>query len=212
MLLRGFYFIPTRWHHCWMKGFLIFPVLLILLFGTPAFADFAKGLDAYHSGDYATALKEWVPLAEQGDSSAQLFLGLMYLNELGVIQDYKVAFKWFRLAAEQGDATAQRYLGWMYGNGQGVTQDHKASVMYSRLSAEQGDAVAQFDLGLIYYNGLGVVQHYIRAHMWWNIAASQGDKLAVKNRDIVAKEMTSSQIAEAQNLARECVAKNYKGC
>ena len=35
---------------------------------------------------------------------------------------------------------------------------------------------------------------------------------AEKNRDIIAKQMTPSQIAEAQKLARECVAKDYKGC
>lgn len=46
--------------------FFILPVLLIFLFGSPAFADYQKGLDAAKSGDYATALKEWKPLAEQG--------------------------------------------------------------------------------------------------------------------------------------------------
>jgi hypothetical protein len=48
--------------------------------------------------------------------------------------------------------------------------------------------------------------------MWWNIAASSGDEMAVKNRGIVAKQMTPAQIAEAQKLARECVRKKYKGC
>jgi len=48
--------------------------------------------------------------------------------------------------------------------------------------------------------------------MWWNIAASQGHENAAENRDIVAGEMTPSQIAEAQDLARECVKKKYKGC
>jgi hypothetical protein len=33
-------------------------------------ADFQKGLTAYDSGDYATALREWTPLAEQGDAGA----------------------------------------------------------------------------------------------------------------------------------------------
>ena len=28
--------------------------------------DFQKGLAAYESGDYATALREWKPLAKQG--------------------------------------------------------------------------------------------------------------------------------------------------
>ena len=48
--------------------------------------------------------------------------------------------------------------------------------------------------------------------MWQNIAASNGDEGAAKNRDLTAKEMTPRQLAEAQNLARECVAKEYKGC
>ena len=61
--------------------------------------------------------------------------------------------------------------------------------------------------------GKGVVQDYIRAHMWFNIAASSGEsKKASKNRDIVAKRMTTSQIETAQELARECEKKNYKGC
>jgi len=48
--------------------------------------------------------------------------------------------------------------------------------------------------------------------MWLNIAASLGEKTASENRDMVAERMTPSQIQEAQTLARECVAKNYKGC
>ena len=60
-----------------MKGFLAFPILLFLLFSTPVSAGFfdiyyfKKGLKAYESGDYATALKEFNPLAEQGYVKAQ---------------------------------------------------------------------------------------------------------------------------------------------
>ena len=39
--------------------------------------------------------------------------------------------------------------------------------------------------------------------MWWNLAAAKGNAVAVKNRDKVAAKMTSTQIAEAQKLARE---------
>jgi len=45
-----------------MKGLLVLPVTFILLFGTPVFADFQKGLDALNSGNFVTALKEWEPL------------------------------------------------------------------------------------------------------------------------------------------------------
>ena len=37
-----------------------------------------KGVDTAQRGDFATALREWKPLAEQGVASAQYNLGLMY--------------------------------------------------------------------------------------------------------------------------------------
>jgi hypothetical protein len=48
--------------------------------------------------------------------------------------------------------------------------------------------------------------------MWWNIAAISGDKTVSKNMGILVKQMTPADISAAQKLARECVAKNYKGC
>ena len=81
-----------------------------------------------------------------------------------------------------------------------------------RKSAEQGDAGAQYNLGLMYAKGQGVLQDNVYAHMWWNIAGSTRVAIAIKNRDIVAKKMTASDISEAQKLARECVRKKYKGC
>ena len=72
-------------------------------------ADLQKGLglDAYERGDYATALREWQPLAEQGYADPQYNLGWMYDNGQGVPQNDKTAVKWYTLAAEQGDAYAQ---------------------------------------------------------------------------------------------------------
>jgi len=78
--------------------------------------------------------------------------------------------------------------------------------------AEQGIAEAQVNLGFMYKKGRGVPQDDIYAHMWWNIAASLGHDGASKNREIIAKKMSPADISEAQKLARECVAKDYKGC
>jgi hypothetical protein len=96
-------------------------------------ADFQKGLDAAQKGDFATALREWTPLAEQGNAGAQFNLGVMYDNGQGVPQDYKTAVKWYRLAADQGDARAQINLGLMYEKGQGVLQDYKTAVSSSSI-------------------------------------------------------------------------------
>ncbi|MFT4730398.1 MAG: hypothetical protein ACI9UN_004924 [Granulosicoccus sp.] len=59
--------------------------------------DFDKGLTAYASGDFAAALKEWRPLAEQGGAGAQNNLGWMYGNGDGVPQDYAQAAEWYPL-------------------------------------------------------------------------------------------------------------------
>ena len=56
-------------------------------------ADYQKGLAAAKSGDFATALREWKPLAEQGDADAQYNLGLMYRKGKGVPQNDKTAVK-----------------------------------------------------------------------------------------------------------------------
>jgi TPR repeat protein len=62
------------------------------------------------------------------------------------------------------------------------------------------------------YDGDGVPQDYVYAHMWGNIAASNGNENGAKLRDFVAERMTPPQLEKAQDLARECVRKNYKGC
>ena len=64
----------------------------------------------------------------------------------------------------------------------------------------------------MYGKGQGVPMNDVRAHMWFNLAAVKGDADAVKNRDIAAKRLTPQQMAEAQKLARECQAQNFKGC
>ncbi len=188
-------------------------LIVSLAFATaPAFAGFQEGMDAYQNGDYEIALREFHPLAEQGNVDAQFALGWMYKNGWGVSQDDKQALKWFRLSVKQGDAKGQYGLGSMYNKGQGVPQDYKEAFKLYTLSAEQGYVDAQYNLGTMHYNGDGVPQDYVLAHMWYNIAASNGEETAAENRDIIASLMTASQIEKAQDLARACVAKDYKGC
>jgi hypothetical protein len=115
----------------------LFGVVLLLAL-VPAYGqDFQKGRDAYDSGDYATALREWRPLAEQGYAGAQYNLGDMYRNGTGVAQDGAEAVRWYRLAAEQGVAAAQSNLGYMYRHGEGVPQDYAEAARWYRLAGEQ---------------------------------------------------------------------------
>ena len=187
-------------------------LLLIFPCSTAWAADFAKGFAAAEAGDYTTALSEWKPLAEQGDANAQYNLGILHERGIGVIEDHKEAIKWYRLAAEQGDADAQYNLGAMHARGKGVIEDHQEAIKWYRLAAEQGEASAQYGLGFMHATGKGVIQDNVYAHMWWNIAAASGDEKARGKKDTLAKQMTPQEISKAQDLARECVEKNYKDC
>jgi TPR repeat protein len=104
--------------------------------------DWQKGYAAAQSGDFATALREWAPLAKQGIAAAQYNQGLMYANGRGVSQDYKTAVKWYRLAAEQSNADAQSNLGWMYVTGKSVQKDYIRAHMWWNLAASSGQKSA----------------------------------------------------------------------
>jgi TPR repeat protein len=195
-----------------MKRIILAAVFVALLGSVSWSADFQKGVAAAKSGDYATALREWKPLAEQGDANAQFVLGVMYEKGQGVPQDYKAAVKWYSLAAEQGDVMTQKKLARMYEKGEGVPKDYKTAAKWYRHAAEQGDAIGQFNLGLMYFEGRGVPENDVYAHMWINLAATNGVQDGAKARDIVAELMSPSQIKKAKKLARECIRKKYKGC
>ena len=158
---------------------------LVVLVQPVVAQDFQKGIEAHDRDDYATALREFKALAEQGDVNAQFLLGEMYANGQGLTQDYAQAVKWYRLAAEQGDAFAQNNLGLMYAEGRGVTQDYARAVKWYRLAAEQGFAVAQYNLGFRYHNGEGVTQDYARAVKWFRLAADQGVAGAQNNLGVM---------------------------
>ena len=88
-------------------------LLIVLTIGlvAPVWADFQAGFDAYKHGDYATALKEWQPLATAGSARAQFNLGILHAKGQGVPKDLGKAMKWYRMAAERGYARAQAIVG-----------------------------------------------------------------------------------------------------
>ncbi len=114
-------------------------VLSILCLALPVWADFQAGMDAYNRGDFKTALREWQPLAEQGDAQAQFSYGLLYENGDGVPRDYAKARQWYEKAAVQGDAKAQLYLGLQSSFGQGVPMDVVEAYMWYSLAAGNGN-------------------------------------------------------------------------
>jgi hypothetical protein len=114
--------------------------------------------------------------------------------------------------AEKGDAVAQYNLGVIYDVGINVRQNDEKAVKWFRLAAAQGLAKAQYNLGVMYFNGEFVYQDNIDALMWFHIADLNGHSIAKESKAIISKYMPPKDISKAQNLARECIKKNYMDC
>jgi uncharacterized protein len=108
------------------RALLVMAALLPLMIsaGNTAHAQsFRQGVSAFNRQDYQQASQIFIPLAEQGQPSAQAYLGFLFETGRGVPQNYTEAAMWYRRAAEQGDSLAQYSLGLLYDKGQGVPRD-----------------------------------------------------------------------------------------
>jgi uncharacterized protein len=70
-------------------------------------------------------------------------------------------------------------------------------------AAQTGAPDALFELGMLYATGRDVAADLIVAHKWFNLAALRGNGDALTHRTELAREMSMTEIAEAQRLARE---------
>jgi len=140
-----------------------------------------KGKAAEKRKDYSEAM-EWLrKAADQGNTDAQVRIGVHYVRGLGVPKDYGEAMRWYRKAADQGNALAQYNIGELYENGLGVPKDYGEAMQWYRKAADQGNAVAQNNIGQLYERGQGVTQDYGEAMRWYHKAADQGNAAAQSN-------------------------------
>lgn len=84
--------------------------------------------------------------AEQGDPSAMMGLGVLYLRGKGVKQDDKKAAAWLNRAAEQGNAQAMFELAQLYEAGRGVKADLPTATLWYERAGKAGDQRAQLRL------------------------------------------------------------------
>jgi TPR repeat protein len=149
-------------------------VFAVSLAGSVAAGPYEDGTAAAERGDYDTAVRLIRPLADQGDSSAEAFLGLLSRNgtAAGRRGDYGTAMRIMRPLADHGDTSAQTFLGHLFRVT--IPPDYAAAASWFGKAAERGDAFAQEQLGYHYANGLGVTQDHAAAASWYRKAADQG--------------------------------------
>ena len=178
----------------------ILPSMLCILLGTmPGCLEPQKSphIDVH---SLVTDLEKAKPLAEQGNPEDQYQLGLRY--EQAFPHDHREAISWYRLAAEQRHVGALYRLCVLSDKGRGIAQDYQEALRWCQLASDQGHGQAMFTIGQHYANGLGVPKDVVLAHQWYNLAAAHGYEAAAKWRDRLALDMTATQIAQAQFLAR----------
>lgn len=169
--------------------------------GATADADYDEGWRAYEAGDYATAIRIWERLADQGDAQAQNNLGYMYKTGVGTDVNYQRAIYWYERAADLGRVEAIYDLAIMYDEGLGVSRDYvEARRLYER-AAREGFSDAHNNLGVIYANGNGVPTDARAAYFHYSIAARTGNAdLARENRDNIASRLHPSEVNRLDRL------------
>jgi TPR repeat protein len=158
----------------------------------------AQVCDAYLRKDYKAALAGLLPLANGGNADAQIAIGWLYDNGLGMPhEDDAQAAKWYELAANQDDDRAQQFLGTMYATGDGVDKDLKAAEHWFRLAADQDNPGGQFGLGVMYRDGAGVSRDPVEAYKWLGLAAQSPEATpeAAVDQLALSRSMTQEQIA-----------------
>ncbi|WP_179045111.1 SPOR domain-containing protein [Sphingobium lactosutens] len=143
---------------------------IMLGLSVPVLADVKTGVDAWQQGDYAKAIGEWRPLANEGDPDAQFNMGQAYKLGRGVQPDLKVAIDWYRKAAVQGHMRAEDNLGLlMFQQG-----DRAAAIPYLQRAAMRGEPRAQYIVGTALFNGDLVGKDWVRAYALMSRAAASG--------------------------------------
>ena len=171
---------------------------------------------AYERGDHAEALRVFRHLADDGEVTAQFYLGRMYARGEAVKQNDAEAALWYGKAAEKGCHKAQHNLGMMYLSGQACA----AGSLFKR---KMDPAVGGTGQRLVatcprkrLLAGVGVLQNLAKAASWYRKATEQGnadaeyalgrmylDGYGVPG-DLSAAERLIRSAAERGNIKAQC--------
>ncbi|WAW00246.1 sel1 repeat family protein [Oxalobacter aliiformigenes] len=116
--------------------------------------------------DWRAARLRYEKAAENGDLSAQYFLGLMYLTGKGALKNPEKAFDWFLQAARRKLPEAQYWLADCYAHGRGTVKSDREAMYWYRIAARNGHIEAQTVTGLALLYGVGLQKDEKEATVW----------------------------------------------
>ena len=153
---------------------------------TPVFVRGLKGAADYNRDGYVTGtelgnyVQGEVISYRTGQTRAAFYLGYLFDQGLGVMQDFVQAREWYQRSAAAGDTSAMNNLGVMYAIGRGVPRDDAAAIAWYRKSAAGGHLMAISNLADRYERGAGVAADRAIALTLYKRAAFRGHEPALK--------------------------------
>lgn len=151
--------------------------------------------------------------AHLGDAMAQYDLAEIYLIGTVVPKDTQKAINLLQKSAAQNNSDAESKLGLLYLVGEVVDKNYLVAKEYLEKAAFKGNYAAQNNLAVMYEKGQGFPKDYISAYHWYNLASADTGKVgqnAAKNRDLLESRLSSLQLAQAQAMTRDFLAKQNK--
>jgi len=155
--------------------------------------EIAQAVLHYTKKKYKQAFPLLEKAAENGNSEAQYYLGLMYENGRGVEADMGKSVEWLKKSAARGNKDAAEYLESM-ADYEAATEEHEKAVRQVMKTGEEikrvkktytaqekelealiknaeKSATAAYDLGLKYEKGDGIEADQKEAYYWYSQAA-----------------------------------------
>jgi TPR repeat protein len=123
--------------------------------------QFIKANALYDTGDYATAFRIFMSLADSNDTASMCWLGNMYAAGQGVVRSFEKAIYWEMQAAENGDVSALFNLGISHRN-QGRIREAR---FWFEKGLEKGDSENALELAKLYFvsdKELEIVDRYLK--------------------------------------------------
>lgn len=156
------------------------------------------GVPQSYENEHLWALKA----AKQGHGMAARLVGIQFSEGRGVAKDEKKSFEWFSKAVESGVTMSNWDLAYSYEKGRGVPVDLAKALECYRKGAIWGSDMDLKCLFDAYCEGKGCPRNPLLAYMVATILGDLLDSGRVSKVETLKQELTKSQLAEAERLAR----------
>lgn len=177
----------------------LLPLMLALTGCDTQHGQYRYAMSLLLTGDAATGARMLATLAKTGHAPAQLRLGILFQQGLGVPRGPRHAAHWFEQAAQQGEVGGQYLLAQAYQRGSGVPASPAKALEWFRRAAERGYAPAQYQVALAYAAGQGVELDEAQARDWFERAAQGGHHDAAKR---LARAYREGELGLTKDLPR----------